>query len=189
MGIKVTDEHGNVEYIRNPFRRQKNKGIKRLSLIDLQYIKTPSFFGKQWEVGDRIFQFLLEEHDENGKIIVLNLQSVEYHEIPRLVNELKVKDDSLTSDEKIGVGIVSRSLEEPMRWIAQNAGHEGASHAQRPSPDPVGQELTGVLVRGVSDARGCNKQHGQSQGTQTQAAAAVHPRCRSGPVSPHYCNT
>jgi chaperonin GroEL len=36
------------------------------------------------------------------------------------------KSDSLTTDEQIGVGIVSRSLEEPMRWISQNAGHEGS---------------------------------------------------------------
>ena len=36
------------------------------------------------------------------------------------------KDDSLTHDEQVGVGVVSRSLEEPMRWIAQNAGHEGS---------------------------------------------------------------
>ncbi len=29
-------------------------------------------------------------------------------------------------DEQIGVNIVRRALEEPLRWIAQNAGHEGA---------------------------------------------------------------
>ena len=29
-------------------------------------------------------------------------------------------------DEQIGVNIVRRALEEPVRWIAQNAGHEGA---------------------------------------------------------------
>jgi chaperonin GroEL len=29
-------------------------------------------------------------------------------------------------DEKVGVGIIRRSLEEPLRQIAQNAGHEGA---------------------------------------------------------------
>jgi chaperonin GroEL len=29
-------------------------------------------------------------------------------------------------DEQIGVKIVRRALEEPLRWIAQNAGHEGA---------------------------------------------------------------
>ncbi len=36
------------------------------------------------------------------------------------------KDDFLTVDEKIGVRIVSRALEDPMRWIANNAGHEGS---------------------------------------------------------------
>ena len=30
------------------------------------------------------------------------------------------------ADEQIGVGIIRRALEEPVRWIAQNAGHEGA---------------------------------------------------------------
>ena len=29
-------------------------------------------------------------------------------------------------DEQIGINIVRRALEEPVRWIAQNAGHEGA---------------------------------------------------------------
>ncbi len=40
----------------------------------------------------------------------------------KAVNELKVDD----ADEKIGVGIVRRALEEPLRQIAQNAGKEGA---------------------------------------------------------------
>jgi len=29
-------------------------------------------------------------------------------------------------DEQIGINVVKRALEEPLRWIAQNAGHEGA---------------------------------------------------------------
>jgi len=37
-----------------------------------------------------------------------------------------VKSDSLTDDERIGVGIVDRAIQEPMRWIAQNAGQEGS---------------------------------------------------------------
>jgi chaperonin GroEL len=36
------------------------------------------------------------------------------------------KDGGLTDDDKVGVGIVARALEEPMRWIALNAGHEGS---------------------------------------------------------------
>jgi chaperonin GroEL len=36
------------------------------------------------------------------------------------------KDSALTDDERMGVAIVARVIEEPLRWIAQNAGHEGA---------------------------------------------------------------
>ncbi len=37
-----------------------------------------------------------------------------------------MKSDALTDDERVGVGIVNRAIEEPMRWIAQNAGQEGS---------------------------------------------------------------
>jgi chaperonin GroEL len=36
------------------------------------------------------------------------------------------KDTALTEAERMGVSIVARAIEEPVRWIAQNAGHEGA---------------------------------------------------------------
>ncbi len=35
-------------------------------------------------------------------------------------------DPDLTHDEQVGVKIVGRAIEEPLRWIAQNAGHEGS---------------------------------------------------------------
>jgi chaperonin GroEL len=35
------------------------------------------------------------------------------------------QDKELSHDERVGVGIVRRAAEEPMRWIAQNAGEEG----------------------------------------------------------------
>jgi len=38
---------------------------------------------------------------------------------------------TLDGDELIGVAIISRALEEPMRWIATNAGHEGPIVVQR----------------------------------------------------------
>jgi chaperonin GroEL len=31
----------------------------------------------------------------------------------------------LEGDEQIGVNILVRAIEEPLRWIATNAGHEG----------------------------------------------------------------
>ncbi len=37
-----------------------------------------------------------------------------------------LKNDGLDPDEKLGVEIVRRALEEPIRWIAQNAGFEGS---------------------------------------------------------------
>ncbi len=35
------------------------------------------------------------------------------------------KKEGVGEDERIGIGIVARAIEEPMRWIAQNAGEEG----------------------------------------------------------------
>jgi chaperonin GroEL len=40
-------------------------------------------------------------------------------------------DLKLEGDEQLGVKIISRAIEEPMRWIATNAGHEGAIVVQR----------------------------------------------------------
>src|SRR6184192_3650172 len=37
----------------------------------------------------------------------------------------------VVGDERIGVKIISRAIEEPMRWIAANAGHEGSIVVQR----------------------------------------------------------
>src|SRR4051794_24432319 len=38
---------------------------------------------------------------------------------------------SLPGDQQIGINIVKRAIEEPMRWIATNAGHEGSIVVQR----------------------------------------------------------
>jgi chaperonin GroEL len=37
----------------------------------------------------------------------------------------------VVGDERIGVTIIARAIEEPLRWIATNAGHEGAIVVQR----------------------------------------------------------
>ncbi|MFF0469806.1 chaperonin GroEL [Micromonospora zamorensis] len=44
-----------------------------------------------------------------------------------LVQIRSVLDDDLgfTGDEKVGVSVVRKALVEPLRWIAQNAGHDG----------------------------------------------------------------
>jgi chaperonin GroEL len=38
---------------------------------------------------------------------------------------------AVVGDEQIGVKIIARAIEEPMRWIAANAGHEGSIVVQR----------------------------------------------------------
>ena len=43
----------------------------------------------------------------------------------------KLADVSLEGDQQIGVNIIKRALEEPMRWIATNAGAEGSIVVQK----------------------------------------------------------
>jgi chaperonin GroEL len=38
---------------------------------------------------------------------------------------------TLDDEERVGAKIIARAIEEPMRWIATNAGHEGAVVVQR----------------------------------------------------------
>jgi len=52
-------------------------------------------------------------------------------------------------DEQVGVRIVMRAVEEPMRWIAANAGHEGAVVVQR--------------VKAMVDDEGFNAETGQCE--------------------------
>ena len=42
-----------------------------------------------------------------------------------VLEELGSSED-LSHDEQVGVRIIARAIEEPLRWIAQNAGHEGS---------------------------------------------------------------
>jgi chaperonin GroEL len=42
-----------------------------------------------------------------------------------------LKNLKLDGDQQIGVNIVARAIEEPMRWIATNAGHEGSIVVQK----------------------------------------------------------
>ena len=49
-----------------------------------------------------------------------------------LLRAVKVLEGlKLSGDQQIGSNIIRRAVEEPMRWIAQNAGHEGAIVVQK----------------------------------------------------------
>ncbi|MFG2163902.1 chaperonin GroEL [Micromonospora chersina] len=60
-----------------------------------------------------------------------------------LTQILPVLDDDLgfTGDEKVGVSIVRKSLVEPLRWIAQNAGHDGYVVVQKVAGQEWGNGL------------------------------------------------
>ncbi|MFG2057717.1 chaperonin GroEL [Micromonospora sp. NPDC048930] len=60
-----------------------------------------------------------------------------------LAQILPVLDDDLglTGDEKVGVSIVRKALVEPLRWIAQNAGHDGYVVVQKVAGQEWGNGL------------------------------------------------
>jgi chaperonin GroEL len=55
--------------------------------------------------------------------------------------EVLEDDLGLTGDERTGVGVVRKSLVEPLRWIAENAGENGYVVVARVSDLPPGQGL------------------------------------------------
>jgi chaperonin GroEL len=66
---------------------------------------------------------------------------------------------TLDGEEQLGVAIVARAIEEPMRWIATNAGHEGAIVVQR--------------VKDMKDEEGFNAQTEQYENLVT--AGVIDP--------------
>jgi chaperonin GroEL len=49
-----------------------------------------------------------------------------------LIRAAKVLDNlKLEGDQKVGVNIIKRAIEEPLRWIASNAGQEGSIVVQK----------------------------------------------------------
>ena len=72
--------------------------------------------------------------------------------------EALASDDSLSHDEQVGVRIIARAIEEPLRWIAENAGHEGSIvvNRVREHEGPVGfnaatDEYVDLVGAGVID--------------------------------------
>ena len=77
-----------------------------------------------------------------------------------LVQAAKVLDGNLglTGDEATGVGIVRRSMVEPLRWIAENAGDQGYVVTSKVADLPTGQglnaatgEYVDMLAAGIID--------------------------------------
>jgi chaperonin GroEL len=54
---------------------------------------------------------------------------------------------TVVGDERIGVNIIRRAIEEPMRWIATNAGHEGSIVVQRVKEMKAGEGFNAQTER------------------------------------------
>ncbi|WP_018347830.1 chaperonin GroEL [Longispora albida] len=72
--------------------------------------------------------------------------------------EVLEKDLGLTGEEAIGVRLVRKALDEPLRWIAENAGHEGYVVVGKVRALPWGQglnaatgEYVDLLAAGIVD--------------------------------------
>ncbi|MGN9812031.1 chaperonin GroEL [Micromonospora sp. BQ11] len=72
-----------------------------------------------------------------------------------LVQIRSVLDDDLgfTGDEKVGVSIVRKALVEPLRWIAQNAGHDGYVVVQKVADSQWGHGLNAATGEYVDLAK------------------------------------
>jgi chaperonin GroEL len=72
-----------------------------------------------------------------------------------LVHIAEVLADNLgrTGDEATGVSIVRRALDEPLRWIAQNAGHDGYVVVQKVRGDGWGSGLNAATDEYVDMAK------------------------------------
>ncbi|MFF3864693.1 chaperonin GroEL [Micromonospora sp. NPDC001898] len=62
-------------------------------------------------------------------------------------------DLGLTGEEKIGVSIVRKALVEPLRWIAQNAGHDGYVVVQKVADQEWGNGLNAATGEYVDMAK------------------------------------
>ena len=73
----------------------------------------------------------------------------------------------LTGDDQVGVTVIRRAIEEPLRWIAANAGHEGSIVVQR--------------VKGMKGDEGFNA---QSEGYEDLVNAGGDRSCQGRAVRP-----
>ena len=93
------------------------------------------------------------------------------------LNKLK-----LDGDQQIGVNIVKRALEEPMRWIANNAGVEGSIVVQKVLDEQgrgVRLQRAGREVRGPGEGRRHRPDQGRPHGAAERLVdrvAAAHDR-------------
>ena len=81
----------------------------------------------------------------------------------------------LQGDQQIGVNIVKRAIEEPMRWIATNAGHEGSIVVQKVREMKAADEGLQRADRHLREP-GAGRRHRPDQGGPLRAAELLVDR-------------
>ena len=81
----------------------------------------------------------------------------------------------LDGDQQIGVNIVTRAIEEPMRWIATNAGHEGSIVVQKVREMKAADEGLQRADRHLREP-GAGRRHRPDQGGPLRAAELLVDR-------------
>ena len=109
----------------------------------------------------------------------------------------KLDELGLSGDQKIGVNVVKRALEEPLREIAQNAGEEGSIIVEKVKEgkgafgfDAQREEFTDLVKAGIVDPTKvvrCALENASSVGSlllTTEAMVARLPEEQNGPGMP-----
>ena len=108
---------------------------ERIAQIKAEYDVTTSDFDKE-KLQERLAKLA-------GGVAVIKVGSATEVELKEIKHRIEVLDtvETVDSDEKIGVEIVRKALEAPVKTIANNAGFEGSVVAEKIKGLPAGQGL------------------------------------------------
>ncbi len=118
--IRVQIEETTSDYDREKLQERLAKLVGGVALIKVGAATETEMKEKKARVEDAMHatKAAAEEGIVPGGGIALIRSGV-------VLKKLQKKDD-IGEDERIGIGIVARAIDEPTRWIAQNAGEEGS---------------------------------------------------------------
>jgi len=129
---RITIDKDNTTIVEGAGKKEDIK--KRINEIKQQIDKTTSDYDKE-KLQERLASTEVEMKEKKARVedaLHATRAAVEEGIVPgggvAYLRCLKKLDEAKTdnNDQKIGVNIVRRALEEPIRWIVQNAGLEGS---------------------------------------------------------------
>jgi chaperonin GroEL len=119
--LRAQADHATSDYDREKLQERLAKLVGGVAIIKVGAATETEMKEKKARVEDAMHatKAAVEEGIVAGGGVALLRASA-------VLQTLKLEDE-----EQIGVNVVARAIEEPMRWIANNAGHEGSIIVQR----------------------------------------------------------